>query len=75
MTMNCASILGNVICLGYTVMMAAIGLHTGNYAFIVASMIGIASVAAVSMVHVYCLHEKEMDEKSQADREQFPFYE
>ena len=71
--MNCASILGNVICLGYTALMVVLGLHTGNYAFIVASMIGIASVAAVSMMHAYCLHEKEMDEKSQADHERFPF--
>lgn len=75
MTMNYAACLGNVICVGYTVMMVVVGLHTGNFTFIVASMIGIASVAAVSMMHAYCLHEKEMDEKSQADREQFPFYE
>ena len=73
MTMNYAACLGNVICVGYTVMMAVLSLRTGNYAFIVASMIGIASVAAMSMMHVYCLHEKEMDEKSQADREQFLF--
>lgn len=73
MTMNYAACLGNVVCIGYTVMMVVVGLHTGNYAFIVASMIGIASVAAISMMHVYCLHEKDMDENSQADREQFPF--
>lgn len=73
--MNYAACLGNVVCIGYTVMMVVVGLHMGNYAFIVASMIGIASVAAMSMMHMYCLHEKEMDEKSQADREQFPFYE
>lgn len=73
MTMNYAACLGNAICVGYTVMMVVLGLRTGNYAFIVASMIGIASVAAVSMMNMYCLHEKEMDEKSQADREQFPF--
>lgn len=71
--MNCASILGNVICVSYTALMLVLGLHTGNYTFIVASMIGIASVAAISMMHMYCLHEKEMDEKSQADRERFPF--
>lgn len=71
--MNCAACLGNVICVGYTMMMVVVGLLTGNYAFIVASMIGIASVAAVSMMNMYCLHEKEMDEKSQADRERFPF--
>lgn len=75
MTMNYAACLGNVMCVGYTVIMVVVGLHTGNYAFIVASMIGIASVAAVSMMHMYCLHEKEMDEKLQADRERFPFYE
>ena len=75
MTMNYAACMGNVICAAYTMMMVVVGLHTGNYAFIVASMIGIASVAAVSMMHMYCLHEKEMDEKSQVDRERFPFYE
>jgi hypothetical protein len=73
--MNCASILGNVICLGYTVLMVVLGLHTGNYTFIVASMIGVASVAAVSMMHMYCLHEKEMDEKNRDNAEPFPFYE
>lgn len=75
MTLNYAACLGNVLCVGYTVMMVVVGLRTGNYTFIVASMIGIASVAAISMMHAYCLHEKEMDEKSQADRERFPFYE
>ena len=71
--MNCASILGNVICIGYTVLMVVLGLYTNNYTFIVTSMIGIVSAAAVSIMAMYCLHEKEMDEKSQADREQFPF--
>lgn len=75
MTMNYAGYLANAICVGYTVMMAVLGLHTGNYAFIVASMIGIASVAAVSMMHMYCLHEKEMDEKNRDNAEPFPFYE
>lgn len=75
MTMNYAACLGSVLCVGYTVMMVALSLRTGNYAFIVASMIGIASVAAICMMHAYCLHEKEMDEKSQNDRERFPFYE
>lgn len=75
MTMNYAACLGNAMCVGYTVIMVVLGLHTGNYTFIVASMIGIASVAAVSMMHMYCLHEKEMDEKSQGDCERFPFYE
>lgn len=75
MTMNYAGYLANAICVGYTVMMAVLGLHTGNYAFIVASMIGNASVAAVSMMHIYCLHEKEMDEKNRDNAEPFPFYE
>lgn len=75
MTMNYAACLGNVICVAYTVMMVVVGLHTGNYAFIVASMIGIASVAAMSMMHVYCLHEKEMDEKNRDNAKPFPFYE
>ena len=75
MTMNYVACLGNVVCIGYTVMIAVLGLHTGNYTFIVASMIGIASVAAVSMMHMYCLHEKEMDEKNRNNAEPFPFYE
>lgn len=75
MTMNYAACLGNVICVCYTVMMVVLSLHTGNFTFIVASMIGIASVAAVSMMHVYCLHEKEMDEKNRDNAEPFPFYE
>lgn len=75
MTMNYAACLGNVICIGYTAMMVVASLHTGNFTFIVASMIGIASVAAVSMMHVYCLHEKEMDEKNRDNAEPFPFYE
>ena len=74
MTLNYAACLGNVICIVYTVMMVVVGLHTGNYAFMVASMIGIASVAAISMMHVYCLHEKEMDEKNRHNAEPFPFY-
>lgn len=72
-TMNCASILGNATCIGYTVLMMVLGLYTHNYTFIAASMMGIASVAAVSMMNMYCLHNQEMYEKSQADREQFPF--
>lgn len=75
MTLNYAACLGNVICVGYTALMVVLGLHTGNYAFIVASMIGIASVAAVSMMHMYCLHEKEIDEKNRDIAEPFPFYE
>lgn len=75
MTMNYATCLGNVVCIGYTALMVVLGLRTGNYAFIVASMIGIASVAAMSMMHVYCLHEKEMDEKNRDNAEPFPFYE
>ena len=75
MTMNYAACLGNAMCVGYTVMMVVLGLHAGNYTFIVASMIGIASVAAVSMMHMYCLHEKEMDEKNRDNAEPFPFYE
>ena len=71
--MNYAACLGNVVCIGYTVLMMILGLYTNNYTFIAASMIGITSVAAISMMNMYCLHEKEMDEKSQADREQFPF--
>ena len=73
--MDCASILGNATCIGYTVLMMVLGLYTGNYAFIVASMIGIASVGAVSMMNMYCLHEKEMDEKDRNNAEPFPFYE
>lgn len=75
MTLNYAACLGIVICNVYTVMMVVVGLHTGNFTFIVASMIGIASVAAVSMMHIYCLHEKEMDEKNRDNAEPFPFYE
>lgn len=75
MTLNYAACLGNVICIVYTALMVVLGLHTGNFTFIVASMIGIASVAAVSMMHVYCLHEKEMDEKNRDNAEPFPFYE
>lgn len=75
MTMNYVACLGSVLCVGYTVVMVVLSLHTGNYAFIVASMIGIASVAAVSMMHMYCLHEKEMDEKNRDNAEPFPFYE
>lgn len=75
MTLNYAACLGNVICIVYTVMMVVVGLRTGNFTFIVASMIGIASVAAVSMMHMYCLHEKEMDEKNRNNAEPFPFYE
>lgn len=73
MTMNYATSLGNVVCIGYTVLMMVLGLYTDNYTFIAASMMGIASVAAVSMMNMYCLHNQEMYEKSQADREQFPF--
>lgn len=73
MTMNYAACLGNVVCIGYTVLMMVLGLYTDNYTFIAASMMGIASVAAVSMMNMYCLHNQEMYEKSQADREQFPF--
>ena len=75
MTMNYAACLGNVLCVGYTVMMVVLSLRTGNYAFIVASMIGSASVTAVNMMHMYCLHEKEMDEKNRDNAEPFPFYE
>lgn len=71
--MNYATCLGNVVCNGYTVLMMVLGLYTNNYTFIAASMMGIASVAAVSMMNMYCLHNQEMYEKSQADREQFPF--
>ena len=73
MTMNYAAYLGNVVCIGYTVLMMVLGLYTDNYTFIAASMMGIASVAAISMMNMYCLHNQEMYEKSQADREQFPF--
>lgn len=73
MTMNYATCLGNVVCNGYTVLMMVLGLYTDNYTFIAASMMGIASVAAISMMNMYCLHNQEMYEKSQADREQFPF--
>lgn len=73
MTMNYATCLGNVVCIGYTVLMMVLGLYTDNYTFIAASMMGIASVAAISMMNMYCLHNQEMYEKSQADREQFPF--
>lgn len=71
--MNYAICLGNVASIGYTVLMTVLGLYADNYTFIAASMMGIASVAALSMMNVYCLHNQEMYEKSQADREQFPF--
>lgn len=71
--MNYTACLGYVVCIGYTVLMMVLGLYTDNYIFIAASMMGITSVAAVSMMNMYCLHNQEMYEKSQADREQFPF--
>lgn len=75
MTMKYASCIGNVVCIGYTTIMTVLGLYADCNAFIAASMMGIVSVAAVSIMNMYCLHEKEMDEKSRKNAEPFPFCE